>query len=267
MADRSVQWNHVVTSADAITFRAGRQGDGLVAEWPGLARVTCALDGSRSRVTPAAGAPRRSLEKLRGFVRALLSERRGGLGLHGSAVALGSRAILFTGGSGVGKSTAAAELCRERGAEMLADDAALLEIRDGVIHVVPSEGVLYLSRESRAGLGLRTPGSGPSSQAGKLRTRPATVGTIGYPLALVVGLRFDDTLHEATWRRMRGHEAVGRLLDGMIRFDLSDDEARLRELDQVARVCDQATVAELARPTRAPKVGRLVVEALEGRGR
>jgi len=261
-ADAATLWTHVVTTGERITYRAGRQGARLIAEWPGLARVTCGLDGSMLRVIPALGVPRRDLTKLNGFVRALLSERRGGLGMHASAIAFSSRAVLFVGNSGQGKSTAAAEMCFQYGAKLLADDAALLEVRDGAIYVVPSESAHYLSRESRIGLGLSIAIRHPVSHSTKSAVRPRKRAMAGYPLRLVVALRFDDSLPHGRWSQLRGYSAVHRIVDGMIRFDLADDEARRRELDNVTRIYDRAPIVELARPHHNPGVGEFIVRAL-----
>lgn len=255
-----VRWTHVVTAGDSIAFRSGRRGNTLVAEWPGLARVTCSVDGRHARVIPEPGVPADELLKMRGFVRALLSERRGAIGVHGSAVALGARAVLFVGKSGVGKSTAAAEMCLRHGAKLLADDAAILDVRDGVVHAVPSERAVHLTGTSRAALGLSAPphGSGTLMKPALLLERAKR----GYPLALVVALRFDDTVSAPAWRRLLGHEAVRNLVDGMIRFDLTDEVARRRELDNVNLVYGQASIGELTRPRRSASIGELIACAL-----
>src|ERR1700690_1964968 len=126
---RCVVWIHEVKDNDAVIFRAGRQGDRLIAEWPGLATLACDHDGSRATFRAAAGVPRSTVGKLRrGSVRALLRDLEGGLSLHASAVAIGGRAILFIGQSGAGKSTAAAEMCLGSRAQLLADDIASLNV-------------------------------------------------------------------------------------------------------------------------------------------
>ena len=80
--------------------------------------------------------------------------QRGTLVLHANAVAVGDRAVVIAGGSGVGKSTTAAAMLGS-GAAMLADDVTALAIRgDGPVDVLPGPGELRLAREPAARLGL-----------------------------------------------------------------------------------------------------------------
>jgi hypothetical protein len=83
----SIRWIHEERVEDAVSFRVGKRGTKMVADWPGLAKLTCAHDGSDPVLKPAPGASRRDLGKLQGGqVRALLWDLRGQLALHASAV-------------------------------------------------------------------------------------------------------------------------------------------------------------------------------------
>jgi hypothetical protein len=238
----------------------GRQGQRLVAEWPDLARLTCNPGGTGVRLTPIGGASARSVAKLKGVVKALLGDLRGGLGVHASSVALDGRAILLLGTSGSGKSTAAAELCLRHGARLLADDAAVLEERAGVVKVVPSEDRHFLSQESTEALDLRRTVARTDS---KTFVRPAAAGSRVYPLALVVCLRFDDDIEQPVSRPLAGADAAQRVLGAMFRFDVGD---RRHELDRLMRVYAQAPFVEIARPRSAPSVVPLVLRAFQGGG-
>ena len=66
-----------------------------------------------------------------------LLHQRGLPPFHGSAVAMGGRAVLFVGPSTAGKSTLAAELCR-RGHSLLADDVCALRQEEGPPSVLPA---------------------------------------------------------------------------------------------------------------------------------
>lgn len=68
---------------------------------------------------------------------AILLHQRGGLVLHGSAVAVGDRAVVLLGAWGQGKSTLAAALWR-RGHHLLTDDVAALVVADDRVDVLPS---------------------------------------------------------------------------------------------------------------------------------
>ena len=181
----------------------------------------------------------------------------GGIGIHASAFALGSRGVLLLGDSGAGKSTTAAELCLRHGARLLADDAALLEVRRGVVRVVPSEDRHYLTEASADALGLRLQAKRISS--GKAPVRPLRAGSRGYRLALVVSLRYDDTLVEAVSRRLTGIDAAMRMLPAMFRFDVDN---RCRELDRITTVYEQAPLVEVARPRSKPTVAAQILRAL-----
>jgi hypothetical protein len=253
-----VVWLHDCRQDGVVTYRMGRQGRSLVAEWPRVARLTCDENGRRVRLTPKDGSDRSSLAKLQGVVKVMLGDLRGGIGLHASALAMGSRAVLLLGDSGAGKSTAAAELCLRHGARLMADDAALLEVRRGVVFVVPSEDRHYLTEDSARALGVKLPATRTSN--GKGSVRPIRSGARGYRLALVVSLRYDDALDRAVCRRLTGIDAAMRLLPAMFRFDVDN---RRRELDRLTTVYEQAPVLELARPRNNPDVTAPILLALE----
>jgi hypothetical protein len=259
----TVRWIHEERVEEVVTFRVGKRGTEMVADWPGFARLTCAHDGSRAILEPAPRASRRDIDKLqRGQVRALLGDLKGHLALHGSAVAIGGRAVLFLGADGAGKSTAAAELCLRHGAHMLADDAASLDVASmGGVFVLPREGDHWLTHESRIALGITRPRSGAKRE--KRALHAMNIAGEPSPLALVVTLRFDPSAREPALRTLSGGDAARLLLNAAARFDVEDIEARRREFEQVTTVYRCAPFLELVRPLRAPGgVAALVISAL-----
>jgi hypothetical protein len=72
---------------------------------------------------------------LAGAVMSALLRLRGHTGLHASVVTRGQHTIAIAGPSGAGKSTTAAALVA-LGYAVVADDVALIEERDGAVHVV-----------------------------------------------------------------------------------------------------------------------------------
>jgi hypothetical protein len=253
-----VVWGNEIRGDGVVQFRTGRSGASLVAEWPGWAWLTCDSAGKQSHLTTRPGMSRLSVAKLRSFVRALLADLTGGLGLHAAAVALGSKAVVLIGESGAGKSTAAAELCMRHDARLLADDAATMEWRRTTVRVLPSETRHYLSNESSEALGVRC----RPVQSDKAAVRAPRVATQSYPLALVVALRFDDSLADPVSRTLTGAEAAARILGAMFRFDVDD---RRQELDKVMRVYKQARVIDLVRPRGKPSVVPDILRELGGR--
>lgn len=248
----SVRWIHDVRVDGAITFRSGRLGDLMVADWPGLARFTCARDGSAPTLVPAAGVSPRALESLNGApIKALLRDLAGQLALHASAVAIEGQAVMFLGKSGAGKSTAAAEMCLRHGAQMLADDAALLEIGDVGVDILPGDERHSLTPESCIALGLRKPRISAGS-GDKRRLRPSRFAIAPSRLAAVIALSFSPTLTGAILRRLRGSDAAQLLLSSAIRFDVEDGEARRRDFEQLTVVYRRVPFLELVRPTENP---------------
>jgi hypothetical protein len=268
-AASTIVWIHETTVDDVVVFRSGRCGATRVADWPGVARLTCTASGSGAQLTAAPGVSPRVLGKLRdGAVRALLRDLQGELALHASAVAVGGYAVLFVGPSGAGKSTAAAEMCLLHSAQLLADDIALLEVRETGVVVLPSEADHYLAPDSCVALGIPPEVSVPAGRKGAMRSSAIASGA--YPLALVVELRFHPASSESgsAIRQVRGHAAALSLLTSAIRFDVEDAVARRRELEQVMKVYEHAGLVGITRPRASPgRIGALVVDALAEKGR
>ena len=254
-----VVWLHDFREDGEVTYRMGRRGGSWVADWPGIARLTCDESGRNPRLKPRTGAQPSSVLKLGGVTKALVTDLRGGLGLHASAVVLGSRAVLVLGESGAGKSTAAAALCRRAGARLLADDAACVELHGNVVTVAPSEDRHYLTPESGRALGVR-PEEGKLATNQKMIVPAPERGGRSSPLALIAWLRFDDSIGQAVVRPLGGADAVLRVLGSMFRFRLDD---RGEELDRVMRLFQQAPFVDIVRPRSAPDVVEHIVRALE----
>lgn len=258
-----IVWLHDRGENGVVSYRIGRRDGSLVAEWPGIAQATCAADGTGVRVTPSQGASPEAVAKLRGVLRVFVGELQGGLGVHAAAVGLGSRGVLLLGKSGAGKSTAAASLCLRHGGRLLADDAALLRERAGVIELAPSEGAHYLSREAGQALGIWSEHGGPPGTWKESVPAPACA-TDSCPVALVVSLELDAGSSAVVCRRLTGASAVLRMLGSMFRFNPSDAAARRRELDRVMRLYEQATFVEARRSRAHPDVVPAVLQVLEG---
>jgi hypothetical protein len=260
---RPVRWFHEVMADGAVTLRRGKQGDRLVAEWPGIARLTCGRDGSAPTLVPAAGLSRRAVNQLRaGAVNALLRDLAGQLALHASAVAIDGRAVIFLGENGAGKSTAAAEMCLRHRAELLADDVALVEIGPAGVNVLPSEANHWLTRESCIAIGAAQ--SRTRAIGDKRRLRSSSIARGPCPLALVVALSFSPTLTRAALVPSRGGDAARLLFAAATRFDIEDVDARRREFEQVTAVYRRAPFLELVRPEACPgEVAPFVMYALK----
>lgn len=96
-------------------------GDRLVLHVPNIARFLI-MSGQDILVDSLPGADEReAITFLLGSAFGILLHQRGHLVLHGSAVAVGDKAVLFCGASGAGKSTLAAALVKQ-GFPLVSDD-------------------------------------------------------------------------------------------------------------------------------------------------
>lgn len=140
--------------------------------------------GGRIIIEPAPGVEARVLRLfVLGPALAVLLHQRGRLVLHGSAVAVDGRAVVFLGGPGWGKSTLAAALYA-RGHGILADDVTAVDGDAGSPMVFPGFPQLKLWPEAAAALG-----DGPETLARihpllEKRARPAGRGFPEAPLPL-----------------------------------------------------------------------------------
>ncbi len=254
----SVRWLAEHADNGDVSFRVGCDGDDVIAEWLGLARLVARRDGSASRLEIEAGADPRAVAKIeRGSVRLLLRHLNGELALHGAAVALGSRAVVLLGRSGDGKSTLAAWLCMRRGAELLADDAiAIEEIGDNREPalggqfvprwaVLPAERDHWLDEAARAAVGLDAPGHAVTVP-GKAPVAAARSGSGATALHGFVALVFSD-VPAPRWTRLRDVDAIAMLVPQAVRFVLDDPAAQRRELDRLAMLVETVPVYRLER--------------------
>ncbi len=237
------RWIAERVEAEEIWFRIGRLGDRLIAEWPGLCTLTARPDGSDVELVTAEGAPEITIEKVRrGVAYALIESLRGKVSLHAGAVARGENAIVVCGRNHVGKSSAVADLC-EHGAQLLADDIAVLTGTGAERFVEATERHHWLGAASRAALGLGGPGGGEDDKhpllARDVRDSPAR-------LRAIVALEFADVAPHLT--RMAGIEAMGRLVPSVVRFALDDPERSRQELHQLVELIDSVPFYLLRRP-------------------
>lgn len=118
-----------------------------------------------------------------GTVFGILLHQRGEIVLHGSAVQVGGRAVLFCGASGAGKSTLAAAL-GQQGYALVTDDVCSITLTDGQIPMVQSDGrQLKLWDQAITKLGL-TEWRGASVQRRFEKFYVEPGGAAGAPLPL-----------------------------------------------------------------------------------
>ena len=109
--------------------------------------------GNKITVDPEPNADERTLRLcLLGPALSLALHQRGRFVLHGSAVAIGGRAIGFLGGNGWGKSTLAAA-CHRLGHEMITDDVLVIDFDAETPAILPSYPQFKLWPKAATALG------------------------------------------------------------------------------------------------------------------
>lgn len=181
----------------------------------GVAAYWVDTDGRRVVVEPAAAAEDPAVRTfLFGTVFAVVCERRAVLPLHACCVRFdgpgGSRAVAFSGPSGVGKSTLAAAFLR-RGYTILADDLTVVDpAAPGGPVVLPTFPRLKLWRNTLDRFGLPVAGLERVRAELEKYCQPLEQGFSAEPLPLAAVYhlsRVDDARH-AEMRRLRGIQAA-----------------------------------------------------------
>jgi hypothetical protein len=224
-----------------VAFRWGYAGEDVVAEWEGVLTLRASRSGELKEWRAVTGVSVETVEKTRrGVARAFLRAQREQHSLHASAVSCHGRAIVFLGGSGLGKSTMAELLCRRSGVEILADDTTAIELLPNGWHVLPSESLLWLAIE---GATAKIPVS--------------TAIAAGQPAVLqwFVSLEFDDDASTLALHRLRGADAVSALLPSVLRFERTA-AIWARELDLLG---DLVSTTRIVRATRSRGVSAVSV--------
>lgn len=243
-----------------VHFRVGRDGDDLVAEWVGLARVYARSDGRAHRFVPEPDADPRDLAKIeRGSLQLLLRHLQGKLALHGAAVVRGGAAVAFLGRARQGKSTLAAALCTRTDVALLADDAVAIDRPpEHPFLVTALEAMHWLDQPALAAVvreGQREASGRRFASAEAVHTREdprgkspiaaLRVGTVGRVVA-VVDLVFRDG--PVLLVRSTPLEAIAALVPQAVRFVLDDPTVHRRELDALGELVERVPVFRLERP-------------------
>jgi serine kinase of HPr protein (carbohydrate metabolism regulator) len=256
----AIRWVSEQHEAGAMAFRVGRRGEDLVAEFAGVGTVFVTRDGRELAFETAEGADPTIVAKVRGsLVPALLRHASSQLTLHGSGVALSGRAAILLGPSGSGKSTFAADLCAEHGTELVADDTSAIDLDADGAKVTPTEKKHWLVNGSTE-LAL--------SGNAKWAVAPARVAEAAASVIGLVVLVFDESATEPTLRRLRGQEALARLVPNVIRLVVDDPSLHAWEIRALGQLVQSAPVFELrrARGVDAQRASARQVAALLGAG-
>ncbi len=245
----TVRWLHEDVQRGAVTYRLGRDGDVVVAEWTHVATYR---SDRLPRLLPQAGADSTRVEKIQsGSARALDRALEGRWSFHGAAFALGGEGVLLVGESGAGKSTIAAATVAS-GGELLADDIAFVDDVAGVLHLVPGERHHWIAPVDADRLGtVNPPRAVSSNEGGKSPFAARSVADHPVPLRMVCELVADSGVAEPTLEPLRGAEAMRAISPALFLLPSEDPVALAAHFDWVARVAQETEVVRLRRPVAA----------------
>ena len=239
-----VRWVREAIEPGRISYRVGRKDAYYVAEWDGIGALW-ARSPSSAELFPVAGLDPVYEDKWRrGLVHALVRHLVGRTTLHGSAVVIAGRAIVFLGESGTGKSTCAADLCGRLGAELLADDTVEIDAAPpgaGGFLVAASEASHWLLRDSAEALG-----HGPQERW-KQPVEAARPARAAVPLGAIVALSFGPDGSAPAISALRGLEAFTVINQSYVRFVFDEPDVAARDLDAIADLVATVPIVTLAR--------------------
>jgi hypothetical protein len=202
-----------------------------IVTFEGVGTLRASIDGLQSSWSTEDSADPAIVRKVQnGCVRAFLARLGGQVAFHAGAVAVAGRALLILGDSGAGKSTTTASMCAV-GAELLADDYALLRREGDKVLVEPSEDAHWLDEHAHALVGgqgkhrVVSAGKGPVSRA---------MGGLA-ELTCFVELRFiEDGPVRLT--PQHGLAAFQMLLNHILRFVSDDASVQVWETERLVEL-------------------------------
>lgn len=179
----------------------------------------------------------------------VLLQQRGYLVMHGSAISVDGRAVLFCGASGAGKSTLAAMLCR-RGYPLLNDDVcSLSSTGDGGFAVHPDGRMLKLWRGSLHQLQQQPTGAPVSSLTDKFYLAPPASDEAARPLQAIYFLHTSGPGTRPAIEPVTPAAAMLRLRENAYRPGLVDAMGQGASFFQAsAALCRRTALFQLSRP-------------------
>lgn len=223
----SEPYDRWVLPGECVKAEFHRRTDGFLLRF--LGEADFAIDADCRRVTgwPVPGIAENHFHSLYcNAVLPLIGDHLGGLFLHGSAVAVGGRAVAFLGQSGDGKTTLAGAFAKARH-PYLSEDVIELVVGAGTYHLQPKPSGLRLFADSAAYL----MGNNPEMAQGDEKIDIADAIALPFrdtpaPLAAIVLLGSDHGAPLAIAQLDR-HRAAQLLMPHSFVLDVQD-KAKLR---------------------------------------
>ena len=221
--------------------------------------------GTEVLYTPGEGSSAEDLPiYLTGTCFAALLQQRGHTVLHGSAVSVAGKAMLFCGESGAGKSTLAAVLSR-RGYPVLSDDICNLHTgADGAVRVVPDGRMLKLWADTLHFLHEEPGGERVRQGHDKFYMVPNAQETDNQEVGAVYLLGLTSSDEAPTVQRLDTAKAMLLVYGTMYRKELVEAMGRQDSYFRMAAaLCRQCPVYRLCRPKDLQRMPE-ILDMLEG---
>ncbi|WP_156864985.1 hypothetical protein [Pajaroellobacter abortibovis] len=227
--------------------RIGRQGDYLLADFPGYGRLKAKQDGTAYSWTPASNAPSWLLEKFfRSHLEALLRHLNGKMTLHGGAVSIHGQAIALIGASGHGKSTLTAVLCQDEDVSLLADDTVAIEWQNGHPYILPTQTVTWLRDDAVEYLSL--PSHSAYAPGYKIPLFPPRQTSELTHLRALIELQWAPGGTDPLLTLTKGRQHFLGIATHLFRFALHEPVHIRNEFQQIELLANQVPFYILSRP-------------------
>jgi hypothetical protein len=253
------EWFITWTLTDGTQWLScARLEDGYLLRFPVLADFHLDVRGTQTVCRPATGTGAATVRHLfLDQVVPLILNLRGGEALHATSVLTPFGACAFAGPAGAGKSTLAAEFMRA-GAAVLSDDCLALQMRAGVVSVLPSYSGVRLWDESRAALFGDTDAASEVAQyTSKKRIAANSLPQEPRPLVRVYILQWADANATVTIEPLSHAAALMELVKYAFRLDVFDRVMLRRQFRFLEQAALRVPVRRLHLPDDLSRLGEV----------
>ena len=197
---------------------------------------------------------------LNGTVLAYLLQYHGYLVLHGSAIVANEHAVIFSGHSGVGKSTLAMAMSM-RGYPFITDDLVVIRKNSyGLMEVMPTFGRVKLWTDTLHQLGQSTDGLQPVlNKSGKFEIPVKQAWTTPVTIAKLYELNHADDIDEIKLTALSPIEIIQLLIKNTYRYAMLKPLGKLDlHLQQITALAQAIEIVKLTRPNHSFRLDDLV---------
>ena len=264
LAEQPIQeWVQPDGSVWAICHRVPA---GYVMRFPGFADCEITRDAGAVVCHPVAETGQQTLEHLyRNQVLPMVLGRQGALTFHGCAVEINSRAAVFMGQSGLGKSTLALSFATN-GFRFLADDGLVIDDAGDEVNVVPGHPSIRLWHDSKDALAPRD----ADEAAGLTYTSKCRINAgrsivfCDQPRQLsAVYFLEDEAVEDVQLERIKPADALIRWVQHSFLLDVEDSDLVATHFERITKLATNIPCYRLDLPRRyeqLPNVRQVIAD-------